>query len=134
MPNKDSQFDNAQLMMTGRTPNDVKKDGGDVTPNTRDKDIICSEFDPIMNGAGGSSARGLRNATSNVKVGPLNTGCDDKKVNNFMQTQQIIGVASEDVQLRSKKPEGSGQNSPDKSPNAGTDGLALASKQHRLNR
>lgn len=78
-------------MMTGRTPNGVtEKNGLDVTPNARD--IICSEFEPIATNTNIITSardrdRGLRTATSNVKVGTLNANCDDKALlNNFMQT------------------------------------------------
>lgn len=113
-------------MMTGRTPNGVCKEGLDVTPN-----IICSEFEPIAttatNPATSARDRGLRATATGVKVGTTltsNLGDDKALLNNFMQTQQIMGlhegispnVATEDVQLRNKKIDGSSKNSPAVSP------------------
>jgi len=79
--------------MTGRTPNGITdKNGVDVTPNGGARDIICSEFEPIASNPNTVTSardkdRGLRSATTNVKVGTLNPNCDDKALlNNFMQT------------------------------------------------
>ena len=107
--------------MTGRTPNGVCKEGFDVTPN---QIMPISEFEPIPSSTGpnpASSARdrgSLRTTATNVKVGTTltsNLGDDKALLNNFMQTQQLMGIhegmnlniATEELQLRNKKVEGS---------------------------